>query len=227
MIKIENTAVSGWEAAIRGMRNPMNSWDKSDSTFYDLAGNDEDSCYYIKASETIGENDLDLMKRLSKAGTEHAKYMRYINVTVDLVAPLYWYKEMDCYRAGVEHNSCSTMHKIASKPFEQDDFSHDHLYGDIDVRDVDEPAGILNIVIDMLNTCRETYLYTKDKDDWWQMIQLLPSSYNQRRTYQFSYQALAAIYKQRKGHKLDEWHVFREWIRSLPYSEIITGGDDE
>lgn len=203
MIRIEKTAVSGFEAAIRGMRNPMNSWGNSDSYFGE------------QYPETIGENDLDLMKRLAKAGTEHAKYLRYIIVTADLIAPLYWYKEMDCYRAGVEHNSCSTMHKIQAKEFTKEDFSTEHLNA--------FSRSLLSTTIKALNVYRNNYLTSKTKDDWWQMIQILPSSYNQRRTYLFSYQALAAIYKQRKGHRLDEWNAFCKWIETLPHSEIITG----
>lgn len=223
MIKIKNTEVYGWEAAIRGMRNPMNSWEKSDSQFEDVFTDYEDLINYYMKTADIGENDLDLMKRLAKAGTEHAKYLRYINVTVDLVAPLYWYKEMDCYRFGVEHNSCSTMHKIQEKEFTLDDFSHEHL-SSMDIGGgIGAPIRMLKNTIIMLNGCRYLFLKTNDKEYWWQMIQLLPSSYNQRRTYQFSYQALANIYIQRKNHKLDEWRDFCRWIESLPYSELITG----
>lgn len=218
MIRIEKTAVSGWQAAIRGMRNPMNSWERSDS--YETHIEDAETQEIAPFEFFVGENDLDLMKRLAKAGTEHAKFMRYINVTVDIVAPLYMYKEMDCYRAGVEHNSCSTMHKIQSKEFVKDDFSVERMTGK-------EAERALCSVINALNRARDAYLSNHRKEDWYTMIQLLPSSYNQRRTYQFTYQALAAIYRQRKGHRLDEWQTFREWIESLPYSEIITGGHED
>lgn len=209
MIKFENTEVSGWKAAIRGMRNPMNSWNKSDS-------------YFISTTEPeIGENDLDLMTRLSLNGPVHSKYLRMINVTVDITAPLYWWKEFDTYKVGTVANSCSTMHKIHSKEFELDDFSHDQLN--------DIAIDFLKDTIRILNSARENYLDTKFKHWWWQMIQLLPSSYNQRRTVQMNYTVLQNIYPNRKNHKLDEWHVFCDWIRMLPHSELITleGADDE
>ena len=215
MIKIENMDVYGWEAAIRGMRNPLNSWDKSDSFSAGMYG-------YI-----IGENDLDLMVKLAKGGSSHAKYRRMINVTVDITAPLYWWKEFDTYKVGTVANSCSTMHKIHDKEFVLDDFSHEHLWGDSQARDVDDPIGVMNLVIDMLNTCRDVFLETNDKDYWWQMIQLLPSSYNQKRTIQLNYEVLVGMYRDRKNHKLDEWHTFCDWIESLPYSEIVTGVTDD
>lgn len=270
MIKFEHAEVLGWEAAIRGMRNPMNSWAKSDSNF----DNDEyfgGFCYYtdIEAAGSIGQNDLDLMKRLRNAGTDHRKFMRMIVVYVDITAPLYWWKEFDTYKVGTVANSCSTMHKIAEKEFTRDDFSWEHLI-DYDPYSCDEVDGpvingaphigcggiqLLNLTINVLNYYRQKYLETKDKKYWWQMIQLLPSSYNQRRTVMLNYEVLANIYKSRKNHKLDEWsgrdcfkdlarncntcvkngtsecHAgkeggFIQWIESLPYSEIITGKKD-
>lgn len=210
MIKLENVEVLGWKAAIRGMRNPMNSWDKSDTIFCG------------EFSPKIGENDLKLMKSLSKAGSDHGKFLRYIVVSFDVEAPLYWWKEMETYRVGVaenpsdiEFNSCSTMHKIHAKEFTLDDFSHEHMTnGTLDV---------LDCIIDQLNFCRKWYLVDNHKDWWWQMIQLLPTSYNQKRTIQLNYQVLKNIYFARKNHKLDEWHVFCDWIRDLPYAkQIIT-----
>lgn len=257
MIRFENTEVTGWEHAIRGMRNPMNSWDKSDSTYCQILDNltkenrkwrcagcknefvGRPNCYLI------GENDLDLMKRLRNAGTDHRKFMRMITVYVDITAPLYWWKEFDTYKVGTVANSCSTMHKIAAKEFTLDDFSHEHLYA---------PLQDLRSIIDLLNTYRERYLETKDKKDWWQMIQLLPSSYNQKRTVMLNYEVLANIYKSRRNHKLDEWcehnestcpvnenticpnpkefllcedcfvgKGFCDWIKTLPYPQLITG----
>lgn len=208
MIKLENTQVYGWEAAIRGMRNPMDSWAKSDSVF-------------CEGSALIGPNDHDLMMRLAKGGPVHAKYRRMITVTVDITAPLYWWKEADTYRFGREQNSCSTMHRIHAKEFTLDDFSHEHL-----LNDANSSLGALLVTIDALNYNRALYLHSQKQDKalWWNMIQLLPSSYNQRRTVQFSYEALVNIYRWRKNHKLDEWREFCAWIESLPYSEIITGG---
>lgn len=214
MIKIENVEVMGWEAAIRGMRNPMNSWEKSDSH---ICAMDASFCMDCKHKEQycIGPNDLDLMTRLRKAGTDHRKFMRMVTVYVDILAPLYWWKEFDTYKVGTVANSCSTMHKIAAKEFTLEDFSIEHLY-----------SGTLptfKAVLTELNCHRNGYLITKDEEDWWQMIQLLPSSYNQRRTVMLNYEVLANIYKSRRNHKLDEWHTFCEWIESLPYSELITG----
>lgn len=228
MIQIENVDVYGWESAIRGMRNPMNSWDKSDSiygTYYGKNKNDEE----ILREDTfsLGKNDLALMKKLRKAGTDHRKFMRFITVTMDITAPLYWWKEYDTYKVGTVANSCSTMHKIQAKEFKLDDFSHEHLYGDMDGRDVDEPIGILNMIIDTLNYQRKLYLSTNAKSVWWQMIQLLPSSYNQKRTVVLNYEVLANIYHSRKNHKLDEWITFCLQIKNLPYSELITGEFDE
>lgn len=215
MLKIENTEVLGWEHAIRGMRNPLNSWEKSDSERkYE---NIRDSEGYL----VIGLNDLDLMKRLRNAGTDHRKFMRMIAVYVDLTGPLYWWKEFDTYKVGTVANSCSTMHKIAEKQFTLEDFSTEHL-------NVESITFGLEPVIDLLNKNRELYLQWENvgeekKNLWWQMIQLLPSSYNQRRTVMLNYEVLANIYKSRRNHKLDEWHTFCDWIEGLPYSELITG----
>lgn len=207
MIKIENTEVCGWEAAIRGMRNPMNSWDKSDSERDDFL---EDFF--------VGEADHKLMMNLAKGGAVHAKYRRMITVYLDVTAPLYWWKEFDTYKVGTVANSCSTMHKIQAKEFTMDDFSQEHL----------DHWGNNNMLqlLRLLNHNREQFLETKDKRYWWQMIQLLPSSYNQRRTVMLNYEVLTNIYHSRKNHKLDEWHTFCEWIEKLPYSEIITGGKE-
>ena len=209
MIRIENTEVSGLKAAIRGMRNPMNSWAQSDSD-YGVWYPDDDKYY-------IGEKDLDLMKRLVSAGTDHSKFMRFITVTVDVTAPLYWWKEYDTYKVGTVANSCSTMHKITAKQFELDDFSHDKMH--------DSTMNILEIVVNNLNYARDMYLIAEQenkKSYWWQMIQLLPSSYNQKRTIMLNYAVLRNIYHARRNHKLDEWHRFCEWIEELPYSELIT-----
>lgn len=229
MLKIENTEVMGWEAAIRGMRNPMNSWDKSDSRFSLLE--DCGDCTHCNLrfdecnEQQIGPNDLDLMTRLRNAGTDHRKFMRMITVYLDITAPLYWWKEFDTYKVGTVANSCSTMHKIADKEFTLDDFSYEHLFDFCPNSDTDSMT-VLRHTIGWLNCCREKYLKTKDKEDWWQMIQLLPSSYNQRRTVMLNYEVLANIYKSRRNHKLDEWHTFCDWIESLPYSELITGKTD-
>lgn len=292
-IKIENTEITGWEAAIRGMRNPMNSWEKSDTWFWDysdveendhchsfnipsatMVDSEQEGCLDIHWTEVqrcpewtkefehietikdhpyeweygckafIGPNDYKLMMNLAKAGTTDAKYRRMINVTADVIAPLYWWKEYDTYKVGTVANSCSTMHKIHVKEFTRDDFSCEHLieYGDpeeVPVIAVGEglatieneirrfwPSDILDLTISMLNRSRQMFLETKDKRFWFQMIQLLPSSYNQRRTIQLNYEVLAAIYPKRKNHKLVEWHDFCDWIRNLPYSEIITLEDN-
>ena len=235
MIKIENTEVVGWEAAIRGMRNPLNSWEKSDSGYG--CGNDKEyfcdkcsSSFHCPSREktyNIGPNDLDLMKRLRNAGTDHRKFMRMITVYVDITAPLYWWKEFDTYKVGTVANSCSTMHKIHAKEFTLDDFSREHLDGEhVCARSGNESFSawdILYLTIRSLNHYREKFLETKDKKYWWQLIQLLPSSYNQRRTVMLNYEVLANIYKSRRNHKLDERHVFCEWIENLPYSELIIG----
>lgn len=229
MIQIENTQVVGLEAAVRGMRNPMNSWEKSDSYFMCENGpceqcehENDGRCSYWGKEYTIGKNDLALMKKLVKAGSDHSKFMRMINVTCDIVAPLYWWKEFDTYKVGTVRNSCSTMHKIADKAFTLDDFSHEHL--------IVASLNSLNRTIDDLNSCRDGYLNEdisknpeRKKEVWWQMIQLLPSSYNQRATVQMNYAVLRNMYHARKNHKLDEWKAFCRWIESLPYSELITG----
>lgn len=236
MIKIENVEVVGWEHAIRGMRNPMNSWDRSDSRW-----NGKFEYFSGKPEWEVGSNDMTLMKKLAKAGTEHRKYMRMIVVYLDITAPLYWWKEFDTYKVGTVANSCSTMHKIAAKEFELDDFSHEHLidkgYADSDEHgrayqpDIDNSLELLNCMIETLNHYREKYIHARKgnikKRYWWQMIQLLPTSYNQKRTIMLNYEVLANIYRQRKGHKLDEWNDLCAWIETLPYSELITGKIDE
>lgn len=248
MVKFENTEVMGWEAAIRGMRNPLNSHSKSDSGYC----MDTLACHTCKENRNyckknidnhkliIGPNDLDLMKRLRNAGTDHRKFMRMITVYVDITAPLYWWKEFDTYKVGIVANSCSTMHKIHAKEFMLEDFSCEHLISNWIGNNCDamyylekdypntcvpiSPLDGLNIIIGLLNSNREAYLETKDKKYWWQMIQLLPSSYNQRRTVMLNYEVLANIYKSRMNHKLDEWSVgFIDWLKTLPYHELITG----
>ena len=248
MIKIENTEVLGWEAAIRGLRNPMSSWEKSDSIFQhgdDYWGLDGkytedqhnmliDSMVNGQLYESciLGPNDHKLMMNLAKAGSVDAKYRRMIVVYADITAPLYWWKEFDTYKIGTVANSCSTMHKIHAKEFTLEDFSCEHLdtehvkIGDIGLINneylEDSAFNCMRAIIIFLNTYREKFLETKDKRYWWQMIQLLPSSYNQRRTVMLNYEVLAGIYPKRKDHKLDEWHDFCDWIKGLPYSEIIT-----
>lgn len=214
MIKIENVEVSGWEAAIRGMRNPMNSWDKSDS-HWGLAEGEVD--YDGKLAYYIGPNDLKLMKTLANAGDDHGKFLRMITVTADITAPLYWWKEFDTYKVGTVANSCSTMHKIQAKEFTMNDFSHEHMD--------DSSKCMLRGVVGMLEANRREYLETKDKQLWWNMIQLLPSSYNQKRTVQLNYAVLKNMYHARRFHKLDCWRYFCDWIKTLPYSELITGED--
>lgn len=254
MLKIENTEVIGWEHAIRGMRNPKNSWVKSDSGVCATHGPAHCAdCVYtdchaddveIGTKYILGPNDLNLMTTLRNAGTDHRKFMRMITVYLDITAPLYWWKEFDTYKVGTVANSCSTMHKIADKEFTLADFSCEHLDREpyhrnwIESVIVDEditsphkvwmtPFDVLRCTIEMLNAYRENYLETKDKQDWWQMIQLLPSSYNQRRTVMLNYEVLANIYKSRRNHKLDEWHTFCDWIESLPYSELITDKEEK
>ena len=241
MLKIENAEVLGWEHAIRGMRNPLNSWKKSDSRYVcPYKATDAPICGNCTENPCIGPNDLDLMRRLANTGTDHRKFMRMIVVYVDILAPLYWWKEFDTYKVGTVANSCSTMHKIAAKEFESSDFSHDHL--------IYPSYQHLQETIDLLNHYR--WIYTKyddlknrvfpvshevgdvienmsKKDIWWQMIQLLPSSYNQRRTVMLNYEVLANIYKSRRNHKLDEWRELCKWIETLPYSELITGKTED
>ena len=262
MIKLENYEILGWEHAIRGMRNPMNSWAKSDSVFNDdpdygcnhQCGSCDDFGTTDRRGKLwcsgIGPNDHKLAMKLANAGPVHGKFRRMITVYVDITAPLYWWKEFDTYKVGTVANSCSTMHKIHEKEFTLEDFSCEHLLYDHDDElcpkeaglyfetrpPIDEdlvyhkfisPVSCLELIIDMLNTNREAFLETKDKKYWWQMIQLLPSSYNQKRTVQLNYEVLANIYEYRKNHKLDEWVEFCDWIESLPYSEIITGKEAE
>ena len=260
-IKIEDVEISGWRKAIKGTRNPMNSWEKSDSaflhgsTYYDIFGHminpiadyDDGS----NGGNVIGPADHKLLMNLCKGGTEEAKWRRMVHVQMDVTAPLYWWKEFETYKVGTVSNSCSTMHKIQAKEFTLDDFSCEHLIDhdnidwpedfDVDhpynitgipvvIRGFDDnyhnlyfsPKGIFKLEIEMLNKCRKLFLKDKDKSDWWQMIQLLPSSYNQRRTIDLNYEILAAQYRQRKDHKLDEWRAYCDWIHSLPYSEFIT-----
>ena len=232
MLKIENWEVLGWEHAIRGMRNPMNSWEKSDSNFFDDSeGHVCNICqgHGPMSLIEIGPNDYALMKNLRNAGTDHRKFMRMITVYLDITAPLYWWKEFDTYKVGTVANSCSTMHKIHSKEFTLDDFSCEHLfdrYGDPSMNlnyGYKYPKAVMQDLIDILNNYRFWYNETKDKKYWWQMIQLLPTSYNQKRTVMLNYEVLANIYKSRRNHKLDEWHTFCDWIEELPYSELITG----
>ena len=241
MLKIENTEVLGWDAAIRGMRNPLNSWEKSDSQFV----RDPDyGCFGVcPCAELVncdcchvGPNDLKLMNTLRNAGTDHRKFMRMITVYLDITAPLYWWKEFDTYKVGTVANSCSTMHKIADKEFTLEDFSHEHLLsmanndaGDAlflnDANNIRvDGDDLLGLIINVLNYYRGRYIKTKDKRYWWQLIQLLPSSYNQKRTVMLNYEVLANIYKSRRHHKLDEWHTLCDRIESLPYSKLITGG---
>lgn len=231
MIKIEETEIYGWKAAIRGMRNPKNSWDKSDSEQKYYGGD----CY--KGAFKVGKNDSVLMHRLCATGSDHRKFMRMIVVYCDITAPLYWWKEFDTYKVGTVANSCSTMHKIHAKEFTIEDFSHEHLIEESDDFEVGvwwgtdgvnriEPKDILETIIESLNACREAYVKTKDKKYWWQMIQLLPSSYNQKRTVMLNYEVLTNMYNSRRNHKLDEWHDFCDWIKTLPYSDFITGKAD-
>ena len=265
-IKIENVDIHGWEAAIRGARNPMNSWEKSDSKFidnetkeyfyyhtllysmgldYDDWGTIDVSSKECKGLDIIGPNDYKLLMNLCKGGSEESKWRRFVHVSMDIMAPLYWWKEFETYKVGTSCNSCSTMHKIQAKEFTLEDFSCEHLlecdflndngngdadcwiYPFTDCVDGDGtmeeyPLDILKATIKMLNKARDLFLETKDKRYWYQMIQLLPSSYNQRRTIDLNYEVLAAQYRQRKDHKLDAWHRYCDWIKTLPYSEFIT-----
>ena len=232
MLKIECAEVLGWEHSIRGLRNPLNSWEKSDSKWGYVAKSGEfctgdcgDWCTGWQYK--LGENDLKLMTKLRKAGPDHRKFMRMLTVYVDITAPLYWWKEFDTYKVGTVANSCSTMHKIHAKEFTLDDFSHEHLYG--------ESMMLLESIVRHLNACRDAFTRTKEhhlpsnysKQEWWQMIQLLPTSYNQKRTVMLNYEVLANIYHARRNHKLDEWHTLCDWIESLPYAkELIIGKGD-
>lgn len=240
-IKIENTQVFGWEAAIRGARNPMNSWEKSDSVYIPAYYCDEEKDLELAkmcggVAPIIKENDHKLLTNLCKGGTEEAKWRRMIHVQMDVTAPLYWWKEFETYKIGTVSNSCSTMHKIQAKEFTLDDFSCEHLgYYDPEKGNTEQddtgigvdgiqawPTDILCDLVDCLNHNRIRFLETKDKKYWWQMIQLLPSSYNQKRTIDLNYEVLASQYRQRKDHKLDEWRQYCDWIKTLPYSEFIT-----
>ena len=228
MIKIENAEIVGWEAAIRGMRNPMNSWEKSDSGYKcPYYRTKETVCLGCKENMCIGPNDLNLMTQLCNAGTDHRKFMRMIVVYLDITAPLYWWKEFDTYKVGTVANSCSTMHKIADKEFTLEDFSCEDL---IDTCLLESVIDAINIYRSIYNNYdKQTENYKKEfskKDIWRQMIQLLPSSYNQKRTVMLNYEVLANIYKSRKDHKLDEWHTLCHWIEELPYSELITGYEE-
>ena len=264
MIKIENTDIHGWEAAIRGARNPMNSWEKSDTWFYDFS--EEGGNYYHElmpkddyydhcsddiddreeyekrieiepssgCADLLGLNDHKLLMNLCKGGTEESKWRRFVHVSMDITAPLYWWKEFETYKVGTSCNSCSTMHKIQAKEFTLEDFSCEHLCG-TSILDLEERIGMLNFYREVYNSFDEKESdpnwfksFVKDyglqtkKDIWWQMIQLLPSSYNQRRTIDLNYEVLAAQYRQRKNHKLDEWRQYCDWIKGLPYFEFIT-----
>ena len=241
MIKFENYEVIGWEHAVRGMRNPMNSWENSDSKFKGIVETDILDDGKIKKQQVyfdalgIGHNDYKLMMKLRNAGTDHRKFMRMITVYVDITAPLYWWKEFDTYKVGTVANSCSTMHKIHDKEFTLDDFSCEHLgvtvpaelndgemFQDLWIESLKRTIADLNIARDFY--INERYDNLKKKY-WWQMIQLLPSSYNQKRTVMLNYEVLANIYKSRKNHKLDEWRELCQWIECLPYSELIIGGE--
>ena len=214
MIRIEHVEVHGWEMAIRGMRNPLNSWEKSDS-YYGMVEDPEPINPCDWADFIIGPNDLGLMHRLAAAGSDHRKFMRMIMVGMDITAPLYWFKEFDTYKVGTVANSCSTMHTIHTKEFTLDDFSHEHL--------LDANLKALNMLISHLNACRELFNATKGKVFWQQMIQLLPTSYNQKRTVLLNYEVLRNIYHARRHHKLDEWHGFCDMVETLPHAELITG----
>ena len=231
MLKIENTKIVGWDAAIRGMRNPMNSWEKSDTLFFCPSQGDIRKIVEgqdLELLSEIGPNDAGLMMKLRNSGTDHRKFMRMITVYMDITAPLYWWKEYDTYKVGTVANSCSTMHKIADKEFALEDFSHEHL---IDTCLLEHVINELNIYRDVYNNYdKQTEQYKDElskKDIWWQMIQLLPSSYNQRRTVMLNYEVLANMYKSRKNHKLDEWRTFCEYIKAFPYSELITGKEKD
>lgn len=236
MLKIENVDIVGWETAIRGMRNPMNSWAKSDTFFFCPSQGDIRKIGEgpnLELMSEIGPNDANLMMKLRNCGTDHRKFMRMITVYMDITAPLYWWKEYDTYKVGTVANSCSTMHKISAKEFTLDDFSHEHLsYRSIHL--LSDIIGALNDYryINLDHTAGDSYVeedgrVIKEKDAWWQMIQLLPSSYNQRRTVMLNYEVLANMYKSRNNHKLDEWRTFCEYVKTFPYSELITGKEED
>lgn len=249
MIRFESTKISGFEEAVRGMRNPMNSWSNSDSHYCASEQDDDDTLckfmprdsHYIYAHYVLGDKDFELMKKLAASGSDHAKFRRMIVVYTDITAPLYWWKEYDTYKVGTVANSCSTMHTIHKKEFTVSDFSCDHLLGvedgDIDPQKISSalapvvtvdgdlalysPRGFMTMTCNVLNHFRKLYLETGDKKYWWQIIQLLPSSYNQKRTVMLNYEVLSNMYRARKNHKLDEWHLFCDWIRELPYADGI------
>ena len=242
MIKIENVEVMGWEAAIRGMRNPMNSWEKSDSGTCGYPHHigcancpDHKICNHPFRNDGVfklGKADYELVMKLVKAGTDHRKFMRMITVYADITAPLYWWAEYDTYKVGTVRNSCSKMHKLLSKPFEMNDFSFDKLPGYKNyAENTDIFKEVARPIVDILNELRDSYLSCDNEDNkrqiWYAILQLLPESYNQRSTIMLNYEVLANIYKSRKNHKLDEWREFCGWIKALPYSELITGGTDE
>lgn len=218
MIKVENLDVWGFQHAIRGMRNPKNSWERSDSTISEYVSLDDTGHYTVTPVASLGDNDLSLMRTLYKAGTEHRTYARMIQVSMDIIAPLYWWKEMDRYTVGKSQVSCSTMHKIAAKEFGIEDFSAER----IDT----ETHRVFELIVEALNICRKAYLETKDKQYWWDLIQLLPSSYNQRRTVCMSYETVFKIIKERTGHKLDEWNDFIAVLKNLPYVKEITDNEE-
>ena len=227
MLKIEKFVLPSpeqWEIVMEGMRNPKNSWDRMDSYITHIQ--DDETLETAKFEFFMGDNDYDLAKRLRNGGPVHAKYRRMIPVFVTITAPLYWWKEFDTYKVGTVANSCSTMHKIAEKEFTIEDFSCEHLLNKAETYNGYVSASVLKCTIGALNEFRKLYLDTKKKKYWWQMIQLLPSSYNQKRTVMLNYEVLANIYKSRKDHKLDEWHTFCHWIDELPYSELITGYEE-
>ncbi len=216
MIKIENIDIYGWDAAVRGARNPMNSWDKSDSYWTHIE--DPETLETANYQFFLGENDERLLRNLANAGPDHGKYLRMITVSMDITAPFYFWKEFSTYKVGTVANSCSTMHKIHAKPFTLEDFSHENMTCDA--------IQVLTSVIDLLNQRRNDFLESNRKIYWWDMIQLLPTSYNQRRTVLLNYAVLKAMYHARKNHKLDEWRVFCEFIRKLPHSYLITGEEN-
>ena len=233
MIKIENVVTPSseqWKALILGARNAMNSWEKSDSGSIPICNESKE--IFIGKKFNIGPNDHDLMMRLRNAGTDHRKFMRMIVVYATITSPLYWWKEFDTYKVGTVANSCSTMHKIHAKEFTFDDFSHEKLIPSVCMGIQEQhirisPIQALGTTIECLNSYRDLYLKTKDEKYWWQMIQLLPSSYTQRRTVMLNYEVLANMYKSRKNHKLDEWRTFCEYIKTFPYSELITGKEED
>lgn len=222
MIKIEHVETAGWEAALRGMRNPMNSWEKGDSYVW--------GDYDIPRIE-IGPNDKDLAMRLRNAGVEHRKYMRMVPIWCDITAPLYWWKQYDTYKVGTVANSCSTMHKLHAKEFTAEDFSCEDIINDVDdilvyvgyAGEDFSPKAVFELMLDALNMCRDKFLKTEDPRYWYSMVKMLPDSYNQKRTVMLNYEVLAKMYKERRHHKLAEWQDFCDWMKTLPASELIVG----